>query len=38
MHDVDTCLPFDETLGFTLSERWGPPFAMLSRRPEAGGG
>ncbi len=31
VHDVDTCLPFYETLGFTLSERWGAPFAMLAR-------
>lgn len=31
VHDVDTCLPFYEALGFTLSERWGPPFAILSR-------
>lgn len=31
VHDVDTCLPFYEALGFTLSERWGPPFAMLAR-------
>jgi len=31
VHDVDTCLPFYEALGFTLTERWGPPFAMLSR-------
>jgi catechol 2,3-dioxygenase-like lactoylglutathione lyase family enzyme len=31
VHDVDTCLPFYEALGFTLTERWGPPFAMLAR-------
>jgi catechol 2,3-dioxygenase-like lactoylglutathione lyase family enzyme len=31
VHDVDTCLPFYETLGFKLEERWGPPFAMLAR-------
>lgn len=31
VHDVDTCLPFYEALGFTLSERWGPPFAMVAR-------
>ncbi|MEK8032200.1 VOC family protein [Ideonella sp. DXS29W] len=30
VHDVDTCLPFYEALGFSLKERWGPPFAMLS--------
>ncbi len=31
VHDVDTCLPFYEALGFTLTQRWGPPFAMLAR-------
>lgn len=31
VHDVDTCLPFYEALGFTLGERWGPPFAILVR-------
>ena len=29
--DVDTCLPFYEALGFKITERWGPPFAMLAR-------
>jgi len=29
--DVDTSLPFYEALGFTVTERWGPPFAMLAR-------
>jgi catechol 2,3-dioxygenase-like lactoylglutathione lyase family enzyme len=29
--DVDAALPFYEALGFTLAERWGPPFAMLRR-------
>lgn len=31
VHDVDAVLPFYEALGFTLTERWGPPFAMLAR-------
>ena len=31
MDDVDEVLPFYEALGFTLSERWGPPFAILAR-------
>lgn len=31
VHDVDASLPFYEALGFTLAERWGPPFAMLER-------
>jgi catechol 2,3-dioxygenase-like lactoylglutathione lyase family enzyme len=29
--DVDTSLPFYEALGFTVVERWGPPFAILAR-------
>lgn len=29
--DVDAALPFYAALGFTLAERWGPPFAMLAR-------
>jgi predicted enzyme related to lactoylglutathione lyase len=29
--DVDTALPFYATLGFTLAERWGPPFAIVER-------
>jgi len=28
--DVDACLPFYAALGFTVKERWGPPFAMLA--------
>jgi len=28
--DVDVSLPFYEALGFSLTERWGPPFAMLA--------
>jgi len=28
--DVDVCLPFYAALGFTMKERWGPPFAMLT--------
>lgn len=31
VRDVDASLPFYEALGFTLAERWGPPFAMLER-------
>lgn len=31
VHDVDAALAFYEALGFTLTERWGPPFAMLAR-------
>jgi len=29
--DVDTALPFYQALGFTLGERWGPPFAIVER-------
>lgn len=29
--DVDASLPFYEALGFSVKERWGPPFVMLSR-------
>jgi catechol 2,3-dioxygenase-like lactoylglutathione lyase family enzyme len=29
--DVDAVLPFYEALGFTLAQRWGPPFAVLRR-------
>lgn len=29
--DVDTALPFYAALGFTLAERWGPPFAIVER-------
>ncbi len=31
VRDVDAALPFYETLGFVLSQRWGPPFASLSK-------
>src|SRR3954452_7114588 len=31
VRDVDEALPFYEALGFVVSERWGPPFAMLAR-------
>jgi len=30
VHDVDAALPFYRALGFELTERWGPPFAMLA--------
>jgi len=30
VQDVDTALPFYAALGFTVTERWGPPFAMLA--------
>jgi len=29
--DVDAALPFYQALGFVLAERWGPPFAMITR-------
>ena len=29
--DVDAALPFYAALGFTLVERWGPPFAIIER-------
>jgi len=29
--DVDAALPFYAALGFTLAERWGPPFAIVER-------
>lgn len=29
--DVDAALPFYEALGFSIAERWGPPFVMLAR-------
>ena len=29
--DVDEALPFYEVLGFTLADRWGPPFAIVER-------
>jgi len=31
VHDVDAALPFYGALGFSVKERWGPPFAMLAR-------
>ena len=31
VRDVDAALPFYEALGFTVAERWGPPFVMLAR-------
>lgn len=32
VHDVDAALPFYRALGFRLSERWGPPFAIVKRK------
>jgi len=29
--DVDAALPFYLALGFVVAERWGPPFAMITR-------
>jgi|SRR5437773_3313815 len=31
INDVDASLPFYSALGFTVTERWGPPFVMLAR-------
>ncbi len=31
VHDVDQSLPFYQALGFELTDRWGPPFAIVSR-------
>jgi len=31
VNDVDASLAFYEALGFSVVERWGPPFVMLSR-------
>ena len=31
VNDVDASLPFYSALGFTVAERWGPPFVMLAR-------
>ena len=31
VNDVDASLPFYSALGFTVTERWGPPFVMLAR-------
>jgi catechol 2,3-dioxygenase-like lactoylglutathione lyase family enzyme len=30
--DVDTALPFYRALGFRLTDRWGPPFAIVKRK------
>lgn len=30
--DVDAALPFYRALGFKLMDRWGPPFAIVSRK------
>lgn len=30
VRDVDAALPFYQALGFSIAERWGPPFVMLS--------
>ena len=30
--DVDASLPFCRALGFRLTDRWGPPFAIVKRR------
>ena len=31
VHDVDVALPFYAALGFALTDRWGPPFAIVAR-------
>jgi catechol 2,3-dioxygenase-like lactoylglutathione lyase family enzyme len=31
VRNVDDALPFYEALGFTVTQRWGPPFVMLAR-------
>jgi len=31
VQDVDAALPFYQALGFELTQRWGPPFAMVAR-------
>ncbi len=31
VNDVDESLPFYLAIGFQVSQRWGPPFAMLKR-------
>lgn len=31
VHDVDAVLPFYESMGFALVDRWGPPFAIVER-------
>lgn len=30
--DVDAALPFYRALGFRLNDRWGPPFAIVTRK------
>jgi catechol 2,3-dioxygenase-like lactoylglutathione lyase family enzyme len=32
VHDVDAALPFYRALGFKLTDRWGPPFAIVKRK------
>jgi len=32
VNDVDASLPFYKTLGFKLTDRWGPPFAVVKRK------
>ena len=31
VEDVDAALPFYQALGFSVTQRWGPPFVMLAR-------
>ena len=31
VNDIDQALPFYQAIGFELTERWGPPFAMMAR-------
>ena len=32
VHDVDAALPFYRALGFRLTDRWGPQFAIVKRK------
>jgi catechol 2,3-dioxygenase-like lactoylglutathione lyase family enzyme len=32
VNDVDASLPFYMALGFKLTDRWGPPFAIVKRK------
>ena len=32
VNDVDAVLPFYRALGFKLTDRWGPPFAIVKRK------
>jgi catechol 2,3-dioxygenase-like lactoylglutathione lyase family enzyme len=32
VNDVDASLPFYKALGFKLTDRWGPPFAVVKRK------